>query len=59
MIRTAMGNAKQKEFIHTIIEMDDTYAGGKPHRKSDYKDADNNGGMSSRGDRKTPYHRSG
>lgn len=28
-IRIAMGNAKNKEFFDTIVEIDETYVGGK------------------------------
>ena len=31
-IRTAMGNIEEKAFIDTIIEMDETYVGGKPRK---------------------------
>ena len=40
-IRIAMGNAEQQEFFDTIVEIDETYAGGKP-RKKNYKDDDDN-----------------
>ena len=31
-IRSAMGNAKTKEFFDTIVEIDETYVGGKPRK---------------------------
>ena len=40
-IRIAMGNIKEQEFMGTLIEIDETYVGGKP-RKGDKKDNDNN-----------------
>jgi len=44
-IRLAMGNAEQKEFFNTIVEIDETYIGGKP-RKSNQRNKknDSNGG---------------
>lgn len=56
-IRKAMGNnATQKQF-EAIIEMDETYVGGKPrkknkHKKDDDKDDEKNG--RGRGSKKTP-----
>jgi transposase-like protein len=43
-IRTAMGNAEHKEFIDTIVEIDETYIGGKPRKDNNHSDKDNNGG---------------
>ena len=40
-IRLAMGNGEHREFYNTIVEMDETYVGGKP-RKKNSKDDDNN-----------------
>jgi transposase-like protein len=40
-IRLAMGNTEQEEFFNDIIEMDETYIGGKPRRKNN-KNNDNN-----------------
>jgi len=37
-IRQAMGNAYHTEFFDTIIEMDETYIGGKPRKDNDHKD---------------------
>ena len=42
-IRLAMGNGEQQEFFNTIVEIDETYVGGKP-RKGNNKDDDDNGG---------------
>ena len=33
-IRIAMGNEEIKEFIDTVIEMDETYVGGKPRKEN-------------------------
>jgi len=54
-IRLAMGNAEQKEFFNTIVEIDETYVGGKP-RKKDGKDDDDDitPPKRGRGTKKTP-----
>ena len=54
-IRIAMGNAEQKEFFDTIVEIDETYVGGKP-RKNNRKDDDNDldPPKRGRGTKKTP-----
>ena len=54
-IRMAMGNTDNPEFINTIVEIDETYIGGKP-RKGNDKDDDgkNGGGKRGRGTNKTP-----
>jgi len=53
-IRIAMGNSEQQEFFDTIVEIDETYIGGKP-RKSNKKDDDNNDPPKrGRGTKKTP-----
>jgi transposase-like protein len=56
-IRMAMGNAENQEFFNTIVEIDETYVGGKPRKDKD-KDDDNNGKPTSskrgRGTNKTP-----
>lgn len=49
LIRKAMGNAENQEFIDTVIEIDETYVGGKPRKG---KDDDNN--KRGRGTKKTP-----
>jgi len=54
MIRKAMGNAKQQEFFNTIIEMDETYVGGKPRKKNKRDDDDDNDNPRGRGTPKTP-----
>jgi transposase-like protein len=48
-IRIEMGNKENPEFSQTILEMDETYVGGKP-RKTDNDDANKRG----RGTKKTP-----
>ncbi len=56
-IRSAMGNASQKEFFDTIIEMDETYVGGKPRKDNDHHDGEGNSGgynKRGRGSDKTP-----
>lgn len=57
-IRKAMGNAEQKEFFDTIVEIDETYVGGKP-RKDNHHDDDVSKGTGTdakrdRGNDKTP-----
>ena len=59
-IRFAMGNSESKEFFDTIVEIDETYVGGKP-RKGNHKDDDDNNGTGTstpnkrgRGTDKTP-----
>jgi len=34
-IRISMGNAEQQEFFDTVIEIDETYVGGKPRKDND------------------------
>ena len=41
MIRLAMGNGEQQEFFDTIVEIDETYVGGKPRKKNNRDDDDN------------------
>jgi transposase-like protein len=52
-IRTAMGNAANQEFIDTIVEIDETYIGGKPRPKN-HKDDDDDKPKRGRGTKKTP-----
>jgi transposase-like protein len=54
-IRTAMGNAENQEFIDTVVEIDETYVGGKPRKgnKPDDKDDDDKP-KRGRGTKKTP-----
>ena len=47
-IRLAMGNSDQKEFVDTIVEIDETYIGGKP-RKDNHKDDDDGTQTTKRG----------
>jgi ISXO2-like transposase domain len=42
-IRLAMGNPENQKFMGTLIEIDETYVGGKP-RKGAKKDNDNDDG---------------
>ena len=41
-IRTAMGNVEQKEFFDTIVEIDETYVGGKPRKTNKHNNKDDN-----------------
>jgi len=54
-IRIAMGNSEQREFYETIVEIDETYVGGKP-RKKNRKDDDDPPAPNKRGrgTKKTP-----
>lgn len=52
-IRKAMGNAEQKEFFDTIVEIDETYVGGKPSKHDDDND-DKPASKRGRGTNKTP-----
>jgi transposase-like protein len=58
-IRLAMGNAEQQEFFNTIIEIDETYVGGKPQKKNHKDDGDSDDSQPTpnkrgRGTKKTP-----
>jgi transposase-like protein len=60
-IRLAMGNAENQEFFDTIVEIDETYVGGKPRKGNDRNDKNGNGGGGTltpnkrgRGTKKTP-----
>jgi transposase-like protein len=37
-IRLAMGNGANQEFFDTIVEIDETYVGGKPRKDNDHDD---------------------
>lgn len=50
-IRKAMGNAENQEFIDTVIEIDETYIGGKPRKG---RDDDDDMPKRGRGTKKTP-----
>lgn len=57
-IRFAMGNAAHKEFIDTIVEIDETYIGGKPRKDNEHDDnlpkGTGTGAPRGRGTNKTP-----
>ena len=57
-IRIAMGNSTQKEFIDTIVEIDETYIGGKPRKDNEHDDnapkGTGTGAKRGRGTSKTP-----
>lgn len=53
-IRKAMGNAEHEEFYNTIIEMDETYVGGKPRKDNDHDDDNKPNSTRGRGTSKTP-----
>jgi len=56
-IRIAMGNGEQKEFFDTIVEIDETYVGGKPRKKNSHSDKDDpppTPNKRGRGTKKTP-----
>ena len=56
-IRTAMGNAENNQLFEALVEIDETYVGGKP-RKDNHNDQDDDTPKTSnkrgRGTRKTP-----
>ena len=51
LIRKAMGNAENQEFIDIVIEIDETYIGGKSRRG---KDDNDDKPKRDRGTKKTP-----
>jgi len=54
-IRLAMGNSEQSEFFDTVIEIDETYVGGKPRKKNRKDDDDDlTPPKRGRGTKKTP-----
>jgi hypothetical protein len=53
LIRKAMGKEEKKEFFDTIVEIDETYVGGKPRKGSD-DDDDTPKPKRGRGTNKTP-----
>ena len=55
-IRLAMGNAENQEFFDTIVEIDETYVGGKPRKDNKRDDNDDNPtpNKRGRGTNKTP-----
>lgn len=60
-IRIAMGNVETEKMFSTIVEIDETYVGGKPRKnnKKDNDDDDNNftPNKRGRGTKKTPIAR--
>lgn len=52
-IRLAMGNVKTRKQFEAIVEIDETYVGGKP-RKKNKKDDDDKPNKRGRGTKKTP-----
>jgi ISXO2-like transposase domain len=50
-IRFAMGNVKNKQFMDTIIEIDESYIGGKPKKQNNHGKSNSKRG---RGTNKTP-----
>ena len=55
-IRLAKGNTENPEFYDTIVEIDETYVGGKPHKKNRRDDDDDapSGNKRGRGTNKAP-----
>ena len=53
-IRIAMGNQGNPEFFETIIEMDETYVGGKPRKRNTKNNDDDKTNKRGRGTSKTP-----
>jgi transposase-like protein len=57
-IRLAMGNAESQEFFDTIVEIDETYVGGKPRKSNEHDDdapkGTGTGAKRGRGTDKTP-----
>lgn len=55
-IRLAMGNTSGKKLIDTVLEIDETYIGGKPRKRNKHNDDDNKGSglKRGRGTNKTP-----
>lgn len=57
-IRLAMANSEHKEFFDTIVEIDETYVGGKPRKDNEHDDnapkGTGTGAKRGRGTDKTP-----
>ncbi len=57
-IRLAMGNAEHQEFFVTIVDIDETYVGGKPRKSNEHDDdtpkGTGTGAKRGRGTDKTP-----
>lgn len=48
-IRMAMGNAEHKEFVDTIVEIDETYVGGRPRKENEHNNDNDNKPSNKRG----------
>lgn len=53
-IRKAMEKEEYKETFEAVVEIDETYVGGKPRKNNDYSDDENNKPKRGRGTSKTP-----
>lgn len=53
-IRLAMGNAEQSVFVDTIVEIDETYIGGKPRKSNKHDDNEPKNNKRGRGTSKKP-----
>ncbi len=54
-IRQAMEDRNNEDFFDTIVEIDETYVGGKPGKKNNHDDMPNGGSLKrGRGTKKTP-----
>lgn len=53
-IRKAMGKEEYKETFEAVVEIDETYVGGKPRKNNDHSDDEDNKPKRGRGTSKTP-----
>jgi transposase-like protein len=53
-IRKAMAKEEMKEIFEAIVEIDETYVGGKPRKGNNHDDKENNDNKRGRGTNKTP-----
>ena len=53
-IRKAMGKEEYKETFEAVVEIDETYVGGKPYKNNDHSDDENNKPKRGHGTSKTP-----